>query len=215
MSKLRVHGFSISLDGYGAGPNQDADNPLGIGGLELHNWLRGTRTFGQLFGGGGGATGLDDDFVSRGFENIGAWILGRNMFGPLRGAWPDENWKGWWGENPPYHTPVFILTHHPRASITMEGETTFHFVSDGIHATLNRARDAANGRDIRLGGGVAVIQQYLRAGLIDEMHVAISPFLLGTGEQLFTDIDLVKLGYQCTEHVPSPNTTHIVLTKRW
>ena len=215
MSKLRVHAFSISLDGYGAGPNQDADNPLGIGGLELHKWLRGTRTFGQLFGGGGGATGLDDDFVSRGFENIGAWILGRNMFGPLRGAWPDENWKGWWGENPPYHTPVFILTHHPRASITMEGETTFHFVSDGIHATLNRARDAANGRDIRLGGGVAVIQQYLRAGLIDEMHVAISPFLLGTGEQLFTDIDLVKLGYQCTEHVPSPNTTHIVLTKRW
>src|SRR5215467_13825838 len=208
MSKLRVHGFSISLDGYGAGPNQDADNPLGIGGLELHKWLRGTCTFGQLFGGGGGATGLDDDFASRGFENIGAWILGRNMFGPLRGAWPDENWKGWWGENPPYHTPVFILTHHPRASITMEGETTFHFVSDGIHATLNRARDAANGRDIRLGGGVAVIQQYLRAGLIDEMHVAISPFLLGTGEQLFTDIDLVKLGYQCTEHVPSPNTTH-------
>jgi dihydrofolate reductase len=214
MSKLRVHTFSISLDGYGAGPHQGQDNPLGVGGEELHKWLLDTRTFRQLCGDGGGATGLDDDFAARGLHNIGAWILGRNMFGPIRGPWPDENWKGWWGENPPYHTPVYILTHHPRASITMKGGTIFHFVTNGIHEALKRARDAAEGKDIRLGGGVAVIQQYLHAGLIDEMHVAISPVLLGSGENLFAGANLLKLGYQCTEHVPAPNTTHIVLTKQ-
>ncbi|NOT23716.1 MAG: dihydrofolate reductase [Nitrospiraceae bacterium] len=214
MSKLRVHTFSISLDGYGAGPHQDQDNPLGVGGLGLHKWLWGTRTIGKLFGDGSGATGVDDDFAARGFSNIGAWILGRNMFGPIRGSWPNEQWKGWWGDNPPYHTPVFILTHHPRPSITMEGDTTFHFVTDGIHECLKRAQAVAHGKDVRLGGGVATIQQYLRAGLIDEMHVVVSPVLLGSGEHLFNGIDLLKQGYQCSEHTSTPNATHILITKQ-
>ncbi len=165
MSRLRVHSFAISLDGYGAGPNQDLNNPLGVGGMALHEWVFGTRTFRQMVGKEGGATGTDDDFVARGFEQIGAWILGRNMFGPIRGPWPDDSWKGWWGENPPYHTPVFVLTHHPRPSLEMSGGTTFDFVADGIHAALERAVKAAKGLDVRLGGGVATIQQYLRAGL--------------------------------------------------
>jgi dihydrofolate reductase len=214
MSRLRVHGFAISLDGYGAGPNQDRDNPLGVGGLALHEWVFRTRTFQQLHGKDGGTTGIDDDFVARGFENIGAWIVGRNMFGPIRGPWPDDDWKGWWGNNPPFHTPVFVLTNHPRASIDMSGGTTFHFVTDGIHAALERAADAANGQDVRLGGGVATIRQYLRAGLIDEMHLGMSPILLGSGECLLEGMDVPKLGYQCTEHVPTPNTTHFVITKR-
>ncbi|HWZ60189.1 MAG TPA: dihydrofolate reductase family protein [Gemmatimonadaceae bacterium] len=213
MTKLRVHAFSISLDGYGAGPNQDLANPLGVGGMSLHEWAFATRTFHQIFGKDGGATGADDAFAARGFDNIGAWILGRNMFGPIRGSWPDETWKGWWGDNPPYHTPVFVLTNHPRRSFTMEGDTTFHFVTEGIHAALDRARDAAGGRDIRLGGGVATIQQYLRAGLIDEMHLAIAPVLLGSGEHLFAGVDASTLGYRCTEHVPTPNATHVVLTR--
>jgi dihydrofolate reductase len=211
MSKLRVHGFAISLDGYGAGPNQDRDNPLGVGGLTLHEWTFGTRTFQQMFGRSGGTTGIDDDFIARGFANIGAWIMGRNMFGPIRGPWPDDTWKGWWGDNPPYHVPVFVLTRHVRAPIIMDGGTTFHFVTDGIHAALKRATEAANGRDIRLGGGVATIRQYLRAGLIDEMHIAVSPVLLGSGENLFADIDTPKLGYRRTEHVPTASATHIVL----
>ncbi|MGA6985525.1 MAG: dihydrofolate reductase family protein [Terriglobales bacterium] len=214
MSKLSVHCFSISLDGYGAGPNQNLDNPLGVGGPALHEWVFGTRTFRQIHGKDGGATGIDDDFVARGFHNIGAWIIGRNMFGPLRGPWPDDAWKGWWGDNPPFHTPVFVLTNHPRASIDMSGGTTFHFVTDGIHTALKRAVDAANGRDVRLGGGVATIRQYLRAGLIDEMHLAMSPILLGSGECLLEGIDAAKLGYQCTEHVSTSNTTHFVITKR-
>ena len=214
MSKLRVHSFAISLDGYGAGPNQDLNNPLGVGGMALHEWFRATRTFRQMFGQDGGSTGVDDDFAARGFKKIGAWILGRNMFRPVRGPWPDDAWKGWWGDNPPYHVPVFVLTHHARPSITMAGGTTFHFVTDGPHAALKRAADAANGQDIRLGGGVATIQQYLRAGLIDEMHLAISPVLLGSGEHLLAGIDAAKLGYQCAEHVPTPNATHVVLTKR-
>lgn len=213
MAKLRVHSFSISVDGYGAGPNQDLANPLGVGGLELHQWVFGTRTFQQMQGRDGGTTGIDDDFAARGFTNLGAWILGRNMFGPVRGPWPDDTWKGWWGDNPPYHTPVFVLTHHPRPSITMEGGTVFHFVADGMNAALTRATEAANGRDIRLGGGVATIRQYLRAGLIDEMHLAISPVLLGSGEQLLTGIDAPGLGYQCTEHVATDNATHVVLTR--
>jgi len=212
-SKLRVHCFTISIDGFGAGPKQDVDNPLGVGGVALHEWAFATRTFRQMFGGDGGTTGIDDDFAARGFDNIGAWILGRNMFGPVRGPWPDDSWKGWWGDNPPYHTHVFVLTNHPRASITMGGGTTFHFVTEGIHAALQRAADAGNGKDVRLGGGVATIRQYLRAGLVDEMHIAISPILLGSGEHLLADIDAVMLGYQCTEHVTSPNATHIVLTK--
>ena len=214
MSKLRVHSFAVSIDGYGAGPNQGLENPLGVGGDGLHEWAIATRTFRQMFGGDGGSTGVDDDFVARGFANIGAWILGRNMFGPVRGHWPDDSWKGWWGSNPPYHTAVFVLTHHPRASIAMEGGTTFHFVTDGIHAALDRARTAAQGRDVRIGGGVATIHQYLRARLVDEMHLAIAPILLGSGEALFAGIDLPGLGYQCTEHVCTPNAMHVVLTKR-
>jgi dihydrofolate reductase len=214
MPKLRVLSFSISLDGFGAGAHQDLNNPLGIGGTALHEWAFATRTFRQMFGNEGGTTGIDDDFAARGFKNIGAWILGRNMFGPVRGPWPDHTWKGWWGDDPPYHTPVFVLTHHPRESITMSGGTTFHFVTEGIHAALERALDAAQGQDVRVGGGVASIQQYLRAGLIDDMHLAISPVLLGSGEHLLAGIDLTKFGYQCTEHVPTPNATHVVLTKR-
>ena len=213
MSKLRVRCFSISIDGYGAGPVQDLANPLGIGGLALHQWFFATRTFQQMHGRDGGVTGTDDDFAARGFANVGAWILGRNMFGPVRGPWPDDAWKGWWGDSPPYHTPVFVLTHHPRASITMDGGTVFHFVTDGIHAALTRATEAANGRDVRLGGGVATIRQYLRAGLIDEMHLAISPVLLGSGEHLLHDIDMPELGYQCTEHVATANAIHVILTR--
>ncbi len=167
-----------------------------------------------MYGQDGGTTGVDDDFAARGFANVGAWIMGRNMFGPVRGDWPDESWKGWWGDNPPYHCPVFVLTHHPRAPITMEGGTTFHFVTDGIHAALKRALEAANGRDVRVGGGVATIRQYLQAGLIDEMHLAVSPVLLGAGENLFAGLDLPKLGYQRSEHVSTPSATHVVLTKR-
>jgi dihydrofolate reductase len=215
MRKLRVHCFSISLDGYGAGANQDLDNPLGVGGTALHEWAFATRTFRQMFRSDGGTTGVDDDFAARGFKNIGAWILGRNMFGPVRGAWPDNAWKGWWGDNPPFHTSAFVLTHHARESITMSGGTTFHFVTDGIHAALERAVDAAKDQDIRLGGGVATIQQYLRAKLVDSMHLAISPILLGSGEQLFANVDALSLGYQCTEHIATPNVTHVVLTKRY
>jgi dihydrofolate reductase len=214
MSKLRVNSFSISIDGYGAGPNQSLENPLGVGGESLHEWIVATRTFQQMSGNEGGTTGVDDDFAARGFDNIGAWILGRNMFGPVRGPWPDDSWKGWWGDTPPYHTPVFVLTNHPRESIAMDGGTTFHFVTDGIHAALERARQAAKGQDVRLGGGVATIRQYLAAGLIDEIHIAISPILLGSGEHLFANLDALALGYHCTEHVGTAGATHCVLTKR-
>jgi dihydrofolate reductase len=215
MPKLRVQGFSISLDGYGAGPAQSLENPLGVGGIGLHQWVLPTRTFQKmLFGKEGGTTGPDDDFAARGIANLGAWILGRNMFGPVRGPWPDEAWKGWWGENPPYHVPVFVLTHYPRAPITMAGGTTFHFVTDGIEAALKRATEAAGGKDIRLGGGVATIRDYLKAGLIDEMHLVISPVLLGSGEHLLGGIDLTRLGFECTEHVPTASATHLVLTRR-
>jgi dihydrofolate reductase len=213
MSKLRVHCFSISLDGFGAGPNQDTANPLGVGGEDLHQWLLPTRSFQKMQGEGDGTTGIDNDFAERGWAGIGAWILGRNMFGPIRGEWPDEQWKGWWGDNPPYHTQVFVLTHHPRASIQMEGGTAFHFVTDGIHAALQRAREAAGGLDVRLGGGAATIRQYLQAGLVDQLHVAISPIVLGSGESLFAGMDFLKLGYQCTEHATSPAAMHVVLSK--
>jgi dihydrofolate reductase len=214
MSKLRVESFTVSLDGYGAGPNQSLENPLGVGGVSLHQWVFATRKFQkQVLGVEGGETGSDDDFAARGFHNVGAWILGRNMFGPIRGPWPDDKWKGWWGDNPPYHTPVFVLTHHARESISMDGGTTFHFVTDGIHPALERARDAANGLDVRLGGGVATIKQYLRARLIDEMHIALTPILLGSGESLFTDIDLPSLGYQCVEGVATQRATHVVIRK--
>jgi dihydrofolate reductase len=214
MSRLRVHSFTISIDGYGAGPNQDLDNPLGVGGVALHDWAFATRTFQKMFGSDGGTTGVDDDFAARGFTNIGAWILGRNMFGPIRGAWPDDEWKGWWGENPPYHVPVFVLSHHSRPSIAMAGGTIFHFVTDGIENALKRAKEAAKGQDVRLGGGVATIRQYLRASLIDEMHLAIAPTLLGSGEHLFAGLNSVALGYRCSEHISTANATHVVLTRR-
>jgi dihydrofolate reductase len=213
MSRLRVTSFSISLDGFGAGPDQTRDNPLGVGGEALHTWLVQTATFHRRFGRGAGSTGVDDQFAAKGFENVGAWILGRNMFGPIRGPWGDASWKGWWGDNPPYHTDVFVLTHHPREPITMEGGTTFHFETNGIRAALERARDAAKGKDIRVGGGASTIRQYLQERLIDELHIAISPVLLGRGESLFAGIDLLALGYRCTQHVASEKATHVVLSK--
>lgn len=214
MSKLRVHAFTISLDGYGAGPGQDLDNPLGKGGEAMPAWFYPTRTFQRMFGKDPGTTGIDDDFAARGFDNVGAWILGRNMFGPVRGPWPDESWRGWWGDNPPYHVPVFVLTHHARQPLAMEGGTVFHFVTDGIAAALARAKEAAGERDIRIGGGAATIRQYLNTRLVDLMHVAVTPVLLGGGEPLFAGIDLPALGYEVTEHVPSEKATHVVIAKR-
>lgn len=214
MTRVRVEGFTVSLDGYGAGPNQDINNPLGVGGAELHQWLFPTRTLQRaLFGNEGGTTGVDDDFAARGFQNVGAWILGRNMFSPDRGDWPDPDWKGWWGDNPPYHVPAFILTHYARPPIEMEGGTTFHFITGGIHEALDRARKAAGGKDVRIGGGAATIRQYLREGLIDELHFAIAPVLLGRGEPLFEGVDLKALGYECVEFVASEKATHIVLRR--
>jgi dihydrofolate reductase len=214
MTRVRVEGFTISLDGYGAGPDQSIDNPLGVGGTELHQWLLPTQTLQRaLFGKDGGTTGVDDKFAARGFRSVGAWILGRNMFGPVRGDWPDENWKGWWGDSPPYHVPVFVLTHHARASIAMKGGTTFHFVTGGIREALDRAREAAGGKDVRIGGGPGTIRQYLREGLIDELHIAIAPVLLGRGEPLFEGIDWRALGYQCVEFVPSEKAAHVVLRR--
>jgi dihydrofolate reductase len=213
MSKVRVNAFSISIDGYGAGQAQSLGNPLGVGGEDLHGWAWNTRTFQRMVGNEGGATGIDDDFAARGMENLGAWILGRNMFGPIRGPWPDEAWKGWWGDNPPYHVPVFVLTHHARPSIPMAGGTTFHFVTEGIEAALQKAKAAADGKDVRIGGGVSVLRQYLRARLIDEMHVAIAPVLLGAGESLFADLDLRALGYKCTQHAGTDKASHVVLTR--
>jgi len=213
MTRVRVEAFTISIDGYGAGPNQDITNPLGVGGENLHQWMIPTRTFQKVQSGKDGTTGTDDDFAARGFNNIGAWILGRNMFGPVRGPWPDMNWKGWWGTNPPYHVPVFVLTHHARPPIEMEGNTTFYFVTGGHREALDRAREAANGKDVRIGGGASTIQQYLRDGLIDELHIAISPILLGSGERLFDGVDMVAQGYRCIEHVASEKATHIVLRR--
>lgn len=214
MTRVRVEGFTISIDGYGAGPDQDLDHPLGVGGTDLHQWLIPTRTFQRAHGEGDGTTGVDDDFAARGFRNVGAWILGRNMFGPVRGPWPDMRWNGWWGDNPPYHVPVFVLTHHARPPIQMEGGTTFHFVTGGIHEALDRAREAANGMDVRIGGGVNVIRQYLQEALVDELHIAISPVLLGSGERLFEGPDLRALGYECVEFVGTEKATHVVLRRR-
>jgi len=214
MSLLRVSSFSLSVDGYGAGPNQNLDNPLGVGGEDLHNWLVNTRTFQKTHGRSGGVGGPDDDFAARGFDNIGAWIMGRNMFGPIRGDWPDANWKGWWGDNPPYHCDVFVLTHHAREPLTMDGGTTFYFVTGGIHEALKLARASANGRDIRLGGGASTIRQYLKAGLVNQMHISISPVILGSGEHLLGGLDTRALGYECTEFVGTPNAIHVVIAKQ-
>jgi dihydrofolate reductase len=213
MARLIVRGFTISLDGYGAGPNQSLENPLGVGGESLHGWLIGTRTFRRMQGGEGGDTGIDEDFAARSMAGIGAWILGRNMFGPVRGPWPDESWRGWWGANPPYHAPVFVLTHHRRPPLEMEGGTVFHFVTEGIHAALERARAVAGSQDIRLLGGVAAIRQYLQARLVDEMHLAVSPILLGSGEHLLANLDLPALGFRGAECVPSEKAVHYTLTR--
>lgn len=214
MPKLMVRCFALSLDGYGAGPEQSLSAPLGRGGRALHEWMFATRTGRRMLGQEGGETGIDDDFVAQGFENVGAWILGRNMFGPIRGAWPDESWRGWWGESPPYHTPVFVLTHHARQPLEMAGGTTFHFVTDGIESALRQAKAAARDRDIRLGGGVQTIRQYLTAGLIDDLHLVFSPILLGSGEALLAGLDLTRLGYRCVRHVPGLRATHVVLSRQ-
>jgi len=213
MSKVRVAGFSVSLDGYGAGPEQSLQDPLGKGGEELHRWFFGTKTFQAMFGKDEGSEGVDEDYARRSMENFGAFILGRNMFGPVRGEWPDENWKGWWGDNPPYHTPTFILTHFPRDPIVMEGGTTFIFVTDGIESALEQARAAAGDRDVKIGGGVSTVRQYLQAGLIDELHFAFSPVMLGQGEAMFAGIDLPALGFRITESAPTEFTTHILLSR--
>jgi dihydrofolate reductase len=218
VSKVRVASFSVSLDGFGAGPSQSLENPLGVGGMALHAWFFATRTFHRMHAAGedagGGSTGADDQFAAEGFANVGAWILGRNMFGPIRGAWPGNDWKGWWGDEPPYHTPVFVLTHHTRAPIPMKGGTTFYFVTEGIHAALEQATHAAGGKDVRIGGGVSTIRQYLEARKVDELHLAVSPALLGQGEPLFAGLNLPSLGYQTTRHVATEKVTHIVITKR-
>jgi len=208
MGKLRVHNLSISIDGYGAGPNQSLENPLGVGGPGLHEWVFKTRTGRRMLGEEGGNEGLDDQFLERGDAGIGATIMGRNMFGPIRGEWSDETWKGWWGPNPPYHHPVFVLTHHPRQPIPMEGGTTFNFVTDGIESALSQAFAAAGDQDVRLGGGPSTVQQYLKAGLVDELHVAIVPIFLGAGERLFDHLDGGPFGYECVELVSSPSVTH-------
>jgi dihydrofolate reductase len=213
MSVVRVLGFSISLDGYGAGPDQTKEVPLGTGGEDLHDWLVTSRTFKRMTGREGGETGIDEDFAARAMQNIGAWIMGRNMFGPIRGSWPDDSWRGWWGKNPPYHSPVFVLTHHPRVSLEMEGDTTFHFVTGGIREALDRARSAAGSKDIRILGGVSTIRQYLEARLIDEMHIPVTPILLGRGEHLFAGLDLPALGYRCSAAVAGPKAVHYTIAR--
>jgi dihydrofolate reductase len=213
MSKVKVSAFSVSLDGFGAGPRQDRENPLGIRGFELHTWVQKTAVFRKIHNLGEGSLGVDNDFAARSFENVGAWILGRNMFGPVRGPWIDDSWKGWWGDEPPYHVPVFVLTHYARATLPMKGDTTFHFVTDGPESALKQAKDAAGGQDVRIGGGVATIRQYLTAGQIDEMHLAVSPVLLGEGENLFAGIDLPKLGFKPVQTVAGEEATHVILQR--
>jgi dihydrofolate reductase len=215
MGKVRTSAFSVSIDGFGAAPNQSLENPFGEGGLALPAaWFFETRTFREMIGQEGGSTGIDDEIARKAMDNVGAWILGRNMFGPIRGPWPDHSWKGWWGDNPPYHTPVYVLTHHPRPDLAMEGGTIFHFVNDDIAAVLERARAAAQGKDIRVGGGVSVVRQFLQARLLDELHLVLPPVVLGAGESLFAGIDLPRLGYAVVERVLSPNATHVSFARK-
>jgi dihydrofolate reductase len=213
VTKVRVAAFSVSLDGFGAGPRQDLNNPLGIRGFELHGWFQDTEVFKRMHGESGGSRGIDNDFALQSFENVGAWILGRNMFGPVRGPWKDDSWKGWWGDNPPYHTPVFVLTHYGRSPLSMQGGTTFHFVIDGLASALKQAKEAAQGKDVRIGGGVSVIRHYLTAGLIDEMHLAVSPVFLGEGEHLFSGINLSKLGFAPVKTVSGEKATHVLIKR--
>lgn len=213
MGKVRVNGFAVSADGFGAGAGQCLEHPLGVGGEALHEWSFETAAFKQMFGGSGGSTGIDHDFIVRGFENVGAWILGRNMFGPVRGPWPDDSWRGWWGESPPYHVPTFVLTHHAREPLVMDGGTTFHFVTGGIHEALALAKAAAGNRDVRIGGGVSVIRQYLQAGLIDALHIAVTPVLMGRGEALWAGLDLVALGYRCVQATLSDRVMHLEIER--
>jgi dihydrofolate reductase len=213
MSRLVVRSFSMSLDGYGAGPQQDLNNPLGVGGTRLHEWIFSTRSGSQMIGQEGGSNGLDDEFFSQRGSGVGATIMGRNMFGPVRGPWGDSEWTGWWGEDPPFHHPVFVLTHHPRPPMEMQGGTTFHFVSNGIEAALNGALEAAGDRDVLVGGGAETIRQYLRASLIDELHLAIVPILLGSGERLLADLGPSTGNYRCVEHVCSPTVIHVRLER--
>ena len=213
MTKVRVAGFSVSIDGFGAGAGQDLEHPLGRGGEEMFQWFFPTRAFRSMTGQDGGETGLDDDFGRRSMEGFGAFILGRNMFGPIRGEWPDDEWKGWWGANPPYHAPTFVLTHHPRAALEMEGGTTFHFITGGIEHALKLAREAAGARDIKIAGGVETVKQYVRAGHVDEIHLAVAPVALGQGEALYSGLDLRALGYRTIGHVPAERATHIVLAR--
>ena len=214
VSKLRVQSFAVSIDGFGAGPRQDLQNPLGVNGPDLMEWFFHTRVWRQMHGLPDGETGIDNEMAAQGFDGIGAWILGRNMFGPVRGPWPDESWKGWWGDEPPYHTPVFVLTHHARRPLSMAGGTEFRFVTDGIQSALAQAREAAGGRDVRVGGGVSTIREYLRAGLIDELILALRPVLLGEGEELLHGIDLRALGYECVKSIAGERATHMFLRKR-
>ena len=213
MTKVRVAGFSLSLDGFGAGVEQSIDQPMGKRGMELHQWFLGTRTFRAMTGQPGGSDDLDETYAARAMAGFGAFILGRNMFGPVRGKWPDGSWKGWWGDNPPYHVPTFVLTHHAREPIVMAGGTTFYFVTEGIEAALERAKAVAGGQDVKIGGGVSTVRQYVQAGLVDELHFAIAPVMLGRGEAMFAGLDLPALGFRVTEHVATELATHVVLGK--
>ncbi len=214
MTRFRVNAFGISMDGFGAGAEQSLDNPMGVGGLAMHGWAFETKTFRAMHGGEGGGTGVDEEFAAGSFENVGAWILGRNMFGPVRGSWGDESWKGWWGDEPPYHVPVFVLTHYERPPLEMKGGTTFYFVTEGIEEAAKRAAAAAGDADVRIGGGVSTVQQYLKAGVIDEMHLVVSPVLLGAGEKFFGNLDLVKAGFRVTRQVMSERVMHVVMERK-
>jgi dihydrofolate reductase len=213
MAKVRVSAFTMSIDGFGAGPDQSLENPLGVGGTGPPQWYFPTKSFNSMFGKGKGTTGLDNDLAEKAMENVGAWIMGRNMFGPVRGPWPDFEWKGWWGPNPPYHVPVFVLTHYPRPPLEMEGNNVFHFVTGGIDEALSRAKTAAKEKDVRIGGGAATVRQYLKASLIDEMHIPVSPVLLGSGEPLLAGLDLKALGYECSDYVPSSKAAHMFIKR--
>jgi dihydrofolate reductase len=214
MAKLVVRSFAVSMDGYSAGHSQDLQNPLGVGGFNLMEWFMATRFWREMQGQEGGETGIDNDVAKTGFENLGAWILGRNMFGPVRGPWPDESWKGWWGEEPPYHVPTFVLTNHARKPLEMKGGTTFHFVTSGIRDALEQAKAAALGRDVRLGGGAATVRQGLEARLIDEMHLAVRPILLGRGENLFAGLDVPGLGYEIAKTVQGERALHVFIRRK-